>query len=146
MSADRLPPRSILSKIALMILLSSCAWSGFELAPPEWIQGVWQSEPTVQEPEYVRWEFTADNAIYEFHDPEYDIHSTIDLRIDFAGKWVRDQAAQDDWAMSYYILIDRVELHFLQFFDEAGAIEDPSVIEYNASGMFFGGSWNLQKQ
>ena len=146
MNAGRLPLRTCWVIIPV-VLLSFCVGSGFELSPPEWLHGAWQSEPTLEETEYVRWEFTADNAIYEYHDPEYDIHTTINLRTDFAEKWVRDLEEQDDYAVAYEIPIDRVRHFFTQRLDEStGEIEDPSVLEYCANAMLSGGCWELHKQ
>ena len=148
MKAEKLPRRTscLVIVVTAIAILSSCGGSGFELAPPERLHGAWQSEPSEEEPEYVRREFTADNAIYEFHDPAYNVHSTINLRTDFAGNWVRDMETQEDYGTDYEILIDRIPHRFWQPLDEStGEIENPYLLEYNV-GTMFGRSWDLHMQ
>ena len=146
MSADRLSLKRILPLLFVLASLVSCGGSGFELAPPEWLQGIWQSEVTAEQPAYVKWEFMADNAMYEFHDPDYDIHTTINLLTSFTGKWVRDLNEESEFGTSYTILIDRVQHGFFQGFDDTGAIEDPSVVVYDANTTFSWYEWELNKQ
>jgi hypothetical protein len=129
--------------IILALSVLSCDGRVVLLAPPDWIQGAWQSDssPGI---EYVRWEFTASNAIYEYHDPANDIHSTVDLSIDFAGRTVTDDPEDD--ANRYEIQIELKGHDFYQETDETGAATDPSTLEYSTSAVGESWSWELLKQ
>lgn len=142
---EKKPSGIICLIITIILYLPSCRGSGFEIAPPTRIHGVWQSASTAEETAYVVWVFTAENAIYEYHDPQYDIHSTVNLQTDLADKWLRDLEIQEDYSLGYNILINRVEHRFSQQLDEIGAVQEPGALEYCSSALF-GRCWNLQKQ
>ena len=127
---------------SLFIFIYSCGKNTVILAPPDWILGTWQSD-SGSGAEYILWVFTADNAVYEYHDSANSVQSTINLEIDFMDKWIRDEVSDE----AYEILIDRNTHSFYPQPDETtGLIDDPTILDYYPSGAFSSRSWELTKQ
>ena len=148
MAQKRLLCRSIPVFFSVLLLLSSCGGTEFEITPPAWIYGVWQSNSTPERPEYVKWTFTVDSALYEYHHPELDIHTAIAVPADFEGRWVRDEETDDELELGYNVLIDRVRHHFWQQIDgENGEVADPTLVGYCAEAIMSSSCWGeLVKQ
>lgn len=132
--------------LPIILTLSVLACDGFSvvLAPPDWIQGAWQSDTSQAGAEYVRWEFTADNAVYEYHDPANDVHSTINLGTHFAGRSVTDDA--EDGPNDYKIVIELKQHEFYQETDQGGVVTDPTALGYRVGAAGRTWAWELSKQ
>jgi hypothetical protein len=128
----------------LAIAMLSCDPLSVVLAPPDWIQGTWQSDTSQADAEYVRWVFTTDNAVYEYHDPANDEHVTIDLGSHFAGRSVTDDS--EDGQNQYKIMIELKQHEFYQEIDQEDVVTDPAALGYRVGAAGRSWVWELAKQ
>lgn len=128
------------------LLFTSC-WGGVGviIAPPDWIQGTWQSDPDPVYGDYVIWTFSTDNAVYEYQYPDTGVDITLDLATDLSDAWVRDGFDEDE--KIYWIIIDGDGHYFRMFYDEETETYDETLLEYHLpSSASDDRSWDLVKQ